>query len=88
MCLREEDSSVSRGNWDNAAADQRNDLVPLSEAARRYLEVMNLLPAAPRQAQADATAQELERRLPIFRLADGTVATTRGALDSYIALKR
>lgn len=35
MFLREEESSVSRAHSDNAAADHRNDLLPLSEAARR-----------------------------------------------------
>lgn len=67
---------------------QRDDLVPLAEAARHYVEVMNSQPTIPSQAQMDAIARELARRLPIFRLSDGTVATTRGALDSYIALKR
>lgn len=49
---------------------------------------MNPLPVIPSEAQEDAVARDLRRWLPLVRLADGTVATTRGALDSYIALKR
>lgn len=88
MLRRREGSDASRGTPGNDAVVQRNDLVPLAEAARRYLEVMNSQPVIPSQAQVDAVARELARRLPVFRLSDGTAATTRGALDSYIALKR
>ena len=62
--------------------------MPIADAARRYVEVMNPLPAIPSQAEVDAVARDLAQRLPLVQIPDGGKATTRAALDAYIALKR
>ncbi|HET7596815.1 MAG TPA: hypothetical protein VFK15_07775 [Burkholderiales bacterium] len=77
----------------------RAELVPLSEAAERYVQLMSPLPVIPTEATLRAAAERLAQLVPLFDLNGNPVdkrglvhpdrvTTTRAALDAALALMR
>lgn len=73
------------------------ELVPMSEAAARYVELRSPLPVTPAEATLRAAAERLARLVPLFDLNGNRVdksalvhldrvMTTRAALDAALAI--
>ena len=88
MFLRQGTSRAWGGADRRPGVEPRSEILPLREAARRYLEIMSATPTVPGPEEVNAVARDLSRRLPLLRLPNGGTATTRAALESHIALKR
>lgn len=87
------------GEHSSYAPRARAELVPMSAAAERYVQLMSPAPVIPTEAARRAAAERLARLVPLFD-PNGTpldksalgdlqnVATTRAALDAALAVMR